>query len=95
MDDREIHERLADLPNWKLVERDGEKQLERVFTFPDFAKALDFTVQVGRLAEAENHHPVLVTEWGKVTATWWTHRIHGLHMNDFIMASRSEDAYDQ
>jgi 4a-hydroxytetrahydrobiopterin dehydratase len=93
MEDKEIHQHLGQLPNWKLVKREGENQLERSFSFPDFKTALDFTAKVGRLAEDENHHPTIITEWGKVTVTWWTHKIHGLHMDDFIMASRTEDAY--
>ena len=48
-----------------------------------------FTNRVGALAEAEDHHPALLTEWGRVTVTWWTHKIRGLHRNDFIMASKT------
>jgi len=66
------------------------RRLERVFTFPDFAAALAFTNRVGATAEAEDHHPALLTEWGRVTVTWWTHSIKGLHRNDFIMAARTD-----
>jgi 4a-hydroxytetrahydrobiopterin dehydratase len=45
---------------------------------------------VGELAEAEGHHPVLVTRWGSVTVIWWTHKIRGLHRNDFIMAAKTD-----
>src|SRR5262249_37265726 len=65
-------------------------QLERVFHFPSFADALAFTNQIGTLAEAEGHHPALLTEWGRVTVTWWTHKIRGLHRNDFIMAAKTD-----
>ena len=83
----ELHPQVAD---WEIVERDGIKRLERVFTFPNFVQALDFTNKVGTLAEAEGHHPALITEWGKVTITWWTHKIGGLHQNDFIMAAKTD-----
>ena len=73
-----------------MLERDGVKRLERVFTFPDFAGALAFTNRVGAIAEAAGHHPALLTEWGRVTVGWWTHAIGGLHRNDFIMAARTE-----
>jgi len=56
----------------------------------DFAAALAFTQQVGQLAEAEGHHPVLRTEWGKVRVEWWTHKIKGLHANDFVMAAKTD-----
>jgi len=52
--------------------------------------ALAFTNRVGALAEAEGHHPALLTEWGRVTVTWWTHKIRGLHRNDFIMAAKTD-----
>ena len=79
-----------EIPNWQLVERDGAPHLERVFRFPDFAQALAFTVRVGELAEAEGHHPALLTEWGKVNVAWWTHKIRGLHRNDVVMAAKTD-----
>lgn len=81
----------AEVPEWTVVERDGIPRLERSFTFPDFARALAFTNEVGRAAEEEGHHPALLTEWGRVTVTWWTHKIRGLHRNDFIMAARTDE----
>ena len=78
------------VPEWRILERDGVRRLERVFTFPHFAAALAFTNRVGEIAERDGHHPALLTEWGKVTVTWWTHAIRGLHRNDFIMAARTD-----
>ncbi|MGI8588592.1 MAG: 4a-hydroxytetrahydrobiopterin dehydratase [Chloroflexia bacterium] len=78
------------IADWRTVERDGILRLERVFGQPDFASALAFTNRVGALAEAEGHHPALLTEWGRVTVSWWTHKIGGLHRNDFIMAAKTD-----
>lgn len=86
----EIAELKREIPDWHLVKRDGIARLERVFDFPSFADALAFTNRVGALAEAEGHHPALLTEWGRVTVTWWTHKIRGLHRNDFIMAAKTD-----
>ena len=86
----EIAELKRDIPDWGLVERDGISRLERVFHFPSFADALAFTNRVGALAEAEGHHPALLTEWGRVAVAWWTHKIRGLHRNDFIMAAKTD-----
>ncbi len=91
--DDEIAEFQPQVPEWQVVERDGIKRLERVFTFPNFAGALAFTNQVGELAETERHHPALLTEWGRVTVTWWTHKIKGLHRNDFILAAKTDQLY--
>jgi len=78
------------IPEWQTVIRDDIPRLERVFLFKNFALALAFTVKVGELAEAEKHHPAILTEWGRVTVAWWTHAIRGLHRNDFIMAAKTD-----
>ena len=88
--DAELRDLRREIPDWRVVEREGITRLERVFTFPDFAVALAFTNRVGASAEAEGHHPALLTEWGRVTVTWWTHVIKGLHRNDFVMAAKTD-----
>ena len=84
---------LPQVPDWQMVERDGVPRLERAFKVADFALALALTSRVGALAEAEGHHPVITTAWGRVTVTWWTHKIKGLHRNDFIMAAKTDQLY--
>jgi 4a-hydroxytetrahydrobiopterin dehydratase len=76
------------VPDWNLIEPESILQLERKFRFSNFAEALSFTNRVGALAEAEGHHPAILTEWGQVTVRLWTHAIKGLHRNDFIMAAK-------
>ncbi len=76
---------------WELVEQDGVPRLKRRFKFKGFWPALEFTMGVGRIAEEQGHHPRIVTEWGGVTVEWWTHKIRGLHANDFIMAARTDE----
>ena len=87
--EQEIKGLKLQIPEWQLRETDGVKRLEKSFCFRNFAEALAFTNQIGELAEKAGHHPRLTTEWGRVTATWWTHKIKGLHRNDFIMASKT------
>ena len=72
-------------PGWKVV---GEHHLEREFRFDDFRQALEFVNEVGELAELENHHPDILLSYGKVVIQLWTHKIHGLHENDFILAAK-------
>jgi len=86
----EIAELLPQIPDWELVDEDGIQRLRRSFAFPDFASALRFTDRIGEAAEEEGHHPALLTEWGRVTVNWWTHKIKGLHRNDFIMAAKTD-----
>lgn len=91
--DAELAQFGPQVPGWTISEVEGRKRLEGVFQFEDFAQALAFTNRVGELAEEEGHHPALLTEWGKVTVSWWTHKIGGLHRNDFIMAAKTDQAY--
>ena len=84
----EIEEFKLKVPEWKLLERESILRLERIFRFSNFAEALSFTNRVGGLAEAEGHHPAILTEWGQVTVTLWTHKIRALHRNDFIIAAK-------
>jgi len=83
------------VPDWVIVERDGIKRLERTYQFKNFVAALAFTNKVGEIAEQEGHHPAISTEWGKATVAWWTHKIRGLHRNDFIMAAKTDEVYQQ
>ncbi len=89
----EIERHMVDVPGWEVVTEDGEPRLKRVFKFKDFAQALAFTNRVGEIAEQQDHHPALITEWGKVTVSWWTHKVRGLQLQDFEMARKTAELY--
>jgi len=89
----ELRRLLPAISDWQVLVVDDVKQLTREFSFKNFAQAMTFSNRVGDLAEAENHHPAILTEWGKVTITWWSHKIRGLHKNDLIMAARTDQVY--
>ncbi len=93
--DQEAVELHQQVPDWDLVTEDGIKKLDKLFQFGNFRQALGFTQAVGELAEEEGHHPKLTTEWGRVRVTWWTHKIRNLHRNDFIMAAKSNECYQE
>lgn len=86
----EAAELKSGVPEWTVAERDRVPRLERTFAFPDFARAMDFAAKVGAEADRQDHHPALLVEWGRVTVSWWTHRIRGLHRNDFVMAAKTD-----
>lgn len=90
LSDDELKAILPQVPDWSLIEVDGIPHLRRSFKVADFAAALDLTNQIGALAEAEGHHPAILTEWGRVTVSWWTHKIRGLHRNDVVMAAKTD-----
>ena len=81
------------VPNWKVTEVEGIKRIDRDFEFKDFREALEFTNAVGELAEHEGHHPDLHLSWGRVRVETWTHKIKGLHQNDFILAAKTDELY--
>ena len=87
----QIDELKPRIPDWDMIEVDGIKRLTRSFKFKNFEQALAFTNEVGAIAEAQGHHPAILTEWGKVTVNWWSHKIRGLHKNDLIMAARTDE----
>ena len=86
----QTRELLEQLPGWERLHEVEADKLRRRYTLKNFAEALRFTNRIGELAEQENHHPAITTEWGKVTVTWWTHWLSGLHINDYIMAARTD-----
>ena len=92
--DDELRELMPDIPDWTAVVVDGVMQLQREFGFKNFEQAMAFANRVGEIAEQAGHHPAILTEWGKVTVNWWTHKIGGLHRNDLIMAARTDELYD-
>ena len=89
-DDTEARELLQQIPDWSLIDVDGIKQLQRQYKFKNFVTAMAFANELADIAEAEGHHPGILVEWGKVTVTWWSHSIKGLHHNDFIMAAKTD-----
>ena len=91
--EQQIEALLPQVNGWQVKEVVGVPHLEQVFKFKNFLEALAFTNRIGEVAEEEDHHPKLVTEWGRVTVDWWTHKIGGLHQNDFIMAAKTDEIY--
>jgi 4a-hydroxytetrahydrobiopterin dehydratase len=86
----EAQQLQAEVPGWEL--RDDAHRIERTFRFRDFREALSFVQKVGELAEAEGHHPDITFGWGHATISLSTKKIKGLHENDFIMASKINNA---
>jgi 4a-hydroxytetrahydrobiopterin dehydratase len=88
--EEESQKLILEIPKWEVIKLDGINCLRRTYEFTNFIEAIAFTNKVGEISEEEGHHPAILTEWGKVTVTWWTHKIKGLHNNDFIMAAKTD-----
>ena len=92
-EDQLIHNFLHTYGEWDLVIENDIPKLARIYKFNNFKSALQFSNLIGNMAEDEGHHPLIITEWGKVTIKWWTHKIKNLHLNDLITASKTEEIY--
>lgn len=88
-------ELLTQLDHWEVIEIDSENRLFCVFKCDDFVAAMNFAQEITVIAEQVDHHPALLIEWGKLSVSWWTHSLGGLHINDFIMAAYTQQLYSR
>ena len=79
---------IKEIEGWHLI-NDGVSKLKKEFNFSSYSDSKDFTNKVADMADQEDHHPQIILEWGKVTVIWWSHKIKGLHKNDFICAAKT------
>ena len=91
--DDELAALLKNIPDWNVEVRDNVMQLEKCFLFKKYVDSVAFTNRVAEVSELQGHHPAVLLEWGKVTVTWWSHKIKALHKNDFIMAAKTDQLY--
>ncbi len=89
--DADLKVLMPKIPDWGVIVVDEVMRLTREYSFKNFEQAMAFSNRVGEIAESAGHHPAILTEWGKVTVTWWSHKIRGLHKNDLIMAARTDE----
>jgi 4a-hydroxytetrahydrobiopterin dehydratase len=83
---------LSEIKGWVLIEEPINKinKIKKIFSFKNYKDSVDFSNKVASLADDEDHHPQIILEWGKVTVIWWSHKIEGLHKNDFICAAKTD-----
>ena len=86
--DNEASLLIKEIKGWDVID-DGVKKLKKEFSFSNYSDSVDFLNKVADMAEQEDHHPQIILEWGKVTVIWWSHKIKGLHKNDFICAAKT------
>lgn len=93
MSDTETSELMPHIPEWEKVDVKDVPRLRRTYKFDGWLPAVEFVNQVAEAAEQNDHHPQIRLEWGKVQVSWWTHKIKGLHKNDFIMAAKTDSIW--
>ena len=95
LDERKVSQLMSQAPGYELLEIEGEKRISKLYPFKNFKTALSFTQALGEISEEQNHHPQIILEWAKVRVTWWTHTLRGLDTNDFIMAFKTEELFNE
>ncbi len=93
--ENQISELLKFVANWKIINENGVDKLTRVFDTKNYNATIKLVNEIARNAIEQDHHPVLLVEFDKVTVWWWTHKIDGLHKNDFIMATLTNKIYEE
>jgi 4a-hydroxytetrahydrobiopterin dehydratase len=91
----EIAALMPEVDGWDVINEESQQRLQRVFGFKNFEQAMSAAQKVGEYADQVGHHPRLVVEWGSLVVTWWSHKIGGLHRNDFICAARTSELVDK
>ena len=82
----QIKQRMSELSaGWRAID---DKRIEKEWSFKNFQQTWNFVCEVAELAEEEDHHPTVCFTYGQATVTLWTHKIDGLHDNDFILAAK-------
>ena len=92
--DEQQKDLLKDLEGW-LIDRADISKLVKTFQFSNYAETINFVNLIAELSEDEDHHPKITVEWGRVCIEWWSHKIEGLHMNDFICAAKSDELFSK
>ena len=90
--DEQQKDLLKDLEGW-LIDRADILKLVKTFQFSNYTETINFVNLIAKLSEDEDHHPKITVEWGRVCIEWWSHKIEGLHMNDFICAAKSDELF--
>jgi len=92
-------EELEKISNWeKLASYNHNffpehEFLVRVYKFKSDKSTNQFVSRILNLAEKENHHPLLIAEWHKVTLSWSTHDQKSITSLDYKLARKSDEIY--
>ena len=93
LEETQVEQMRSAVPDWQIIEEHGEQHLRHRFEFRNFAEAMALANHIAAEAKIADHHPRLTIGWGEVTIHWWTHKVGGLHTNDFVMAARTDDIF--
>ncbi|MBR77828.1 MAG: 4a-hydroxytetrahydrobiopterin dehydratase [Flavobacteriales bacterium] len=85
---KEINVLIKQLNGWYV---ENNKKLKKEYEFSTYVDAINFVNSVAKLAEDEQHHPYIHINFKKILVIMFTHKIDGLHENDFIMASKCDN----
>ena len=90
----QVAQLMPQLPEWTIITIDTIEQLYRAYSLKDFNAAISFSNKIAAIADNADHHPRLSVEWAKLSVYWWSHSIGGLHLNDLVMAAKTDEIYN-
>lgn len=82
------------IPQWQIIQEDGLDKLMRCYPTQKYAETLKLINAIAELSEKEGHHPVMLFEFRQCTVYWWSHKMKGLHVNDFICAAKCDEVFE-
>lgn len=82
------------VPDWTHININGADHLTRDIKLKDFMETIGLVNKIATLAEAEGHHPNLnLHDYNHLEIDLYTHKIKGLHENDFILAQKIDQIF--
>lgn len=89
----QVAQLMPQLPEWIIITINTIEQLYRAYSLKDFNEAISFSNKIAAIADNADHHPTLSVQWGTLAVYWWSHSINGLHINDLVMAAKTDEIY--
>lgn len=80
--EKTIQDELEQLNDWKF----RNNSIQKEYKLKNFSEALAFIVQIGILAEKQNHHPEISNVYNKVSLRLTTHDSEGVTEKDIKLA---------
>ncbi|WP_187274512.1 4a-hydroxytetrahydrobiopterin dehydratase [Paenibacillus sp. N3.4] len=86
----DIETKLSEIVDWST---DDNKWIVRKYRFTEFLQGIAFVNKVARLAEANNHHPMIAIDYKTVTLRLTSWHAGGLTELDFSTAAQFDEAF--
>lgn len=83
LDEKEILDNLSKIPKW-VYKNDS---LERKIEFSKYIESIEFIYKIAIIAEKQDHHPKLTSDYKSLFIQLTTHDVRGVSQKDFQLAN--------